>query len=80
MTNYSKCPHETEEAFNQNLRKRLRQYRIDSNMTQQEVADRAGLNRVTVCNIENGSSGNPLAYTLGRLANALDVDVDYFYR
>lgn len=53
----------------------LRAYRDLRGLTQAALAERAGVNRVTVAEIETGRKTGSVA-TLRRLADALDVTVD----
>ena len=46
-------------------------------MTQEELADKAELSRVTINRIENGRTNGMSTRTLLRLANALQVDASY---
>lgn len=57
------------------LAQRLRALRVERGITQQALADRAGLNRVSVARLETGGQ-LPRYRTLVSLAGALDVPVD----
>jgi transcriptional regulator with XRE-family HTH domain len=52
---------------------RLKNLRVRRALTQQELADRAGIGKNTVNRIER-NEGEPHMSTLRKLANALDVD------
>ena len=52
----------------------LRQYRTDAGLTQEELAERAGLSVRALSDIERGISRAPYRATLHRLASALDLD------
>ncbi len=52
---------------------RLRATRETAGLTQEDVADRAGLHPTYISNTERGYSA-PTLYSLVRLAQALDVD------
>ncbi len=52
---------------------RLREWRLRRGLTQEQLAERAGLSYKFIGEIERGT-GNPTVDTLGRLAAALDVD------
>jgi non-specific serine/threonine protein kinase len=52
----------------------LRQYRTDAGLTQEELAERAGLSVRALSDIERGTSRAPYRATLHRLASALDLD------
>jgi transcriptional regulator with XRE-family HTH domain len=52
----------------------VRQMRIQAQLTQQEVATKAGLDRVTLSKFENGSSANLLTFIqILRVVDQLDV-------
>lgn len=53
---------------------RVRELRQARNLYQQELADKAGVSRQTVVNLENGRHV-PDTSTLSKLARALDVPV-----
>lgn len=59
--------------------KRLKQYRLDADMTQQEVADYAGIDRKTVNRIENNHF-LPNIDTLLRLAKAFSVNPSEIFK
>jgi transcriptional regulator with XRE-family HTH domain len=52
--------------------KRIKLLRIDRDLTQEMLAERAGMHRTTIGQLERGRRGISVA-TLGRLATALDV-------
>lgn len=53
---------------------RLREIREAAHMTQQELADRSGVSRATIANIEIGKQVNIMTGTLLNLADALGVE------
>ena len=53
--------------------------RFSRHMNQQELAERVGVNRRTICRIENGKT-TPSVELAIRLAKALDVSVDAIFR
>lgn len=62
------------------LGKRFKDYRIASNLTQQEVADHSGVSVLTIRNFENGRIGNvtlktfiELLRTIGAMDGLYDV-------
>ena len=55
---------------------RLKEAREDARMTQQELADKSGVSRVTICAIENGTKRDVMLGTLKKLANALDKKIE----
>jgi transcriptional regulator with XRE-family HTH domain len=56
---------------------RVRKARRDQDLTQRELATRAGMNIVTISRLEHGTSEQIYADTLGDLARALNVSADY---
>lgn len=61
-------------TFAQSL-KRLRQR---AGLTQQQLADRAGLHQVKIAELESGRTRDPRWRTVVRLADALGVGVEEF--
>lgn len=53
---------------------RLREIREAEHMTQQELADKSGVSRATIANIEIGKQVNIMTGTLLNLADALGVE------
>lgn len=68
-----------EKAFLDKVAKRLAQLRRDKGMTQEQLADRSGLDRVAIANIETGIR-RPTVTTIYRLANSMGVKVEEFFR
>lgn len=61
------------EAVLVRLATRLYLLRTSLNMTQEELANRSGLDQASISDVENGDA-NPTIRTLGRLASGLGVD------
>jgi len=57
----------------------VRKYRKLKKWTLAELGERAGLRDTTLCEIESGRH-NPSIKSLGRIAEALGVDVDYLFK
>lgn len=55
---------------------KLKEAREAKNMTQQELADRSGVSRVTIALIESGKAKNILSSTILKLAKALEKPVE----
>lgn len=53
---------------------RLKQFRVNRGMTQEALAEKAGISRVYVARLETGKQ-DPTLTTLMKLANALKVKV-----
>jgi transcriptional regulator with XRE-family HTH domain len=56
---------------------RLRRIREQRGLTQQELAERAGIRYETINRIENGKHAEPRVYVGVALAKALGVTMDY---
>lgn len=52
----------------------VQRYRAERGWSQEELAERSGVNRVTVSRIETGTASNIRKSTLTALASALGVD------
>jgi predicted transcriptional regulator len=52
----------------------LIQARIDSKMTQAELAEKAGVSQVMIARLESGTS-NPTVHTVSRVARVLDKEL-----
>lgn len=58
---------------------KVREVRLEKNMTQQELADKSGISRATISALENGSERCVMSGTLIKLAEALGVTVDSIF-
>lgn len=58
---------------------KLRDYRKQKNMTQEELSKRSGVSRKTICDLESGMEKNATSKTLLRIANALGATVDEIF-
>lgn len=58
-----------------NLSKRIRDLRVKAGLTQFALADKAGISRRTIAEVELSAAANPTRATLSALAEALDVSV-----
>lgn len=56
------------------MKVRLKEARLKSGMTQQELAYKSGISRVTIVMIENNYSHSPNFRTINRLARALSIN------
>lgn len=66
--------------YYQIIRSNIRKYRLERQLTQQDLADMTELSREYICDIENESRDKHLTIaTLGRIAEALDVPVGGFF-
>lgn len=58
----------------------IKKIRIDRDMTQEELASKAGVSRQTICTLENNEGMSAKVGTLVKLASALDVNVSDFFK
>lgn len=56
----------------------VKQRREEMRLTQEQLAEKSGVSRQTICNLERGKCADLLVGTLYALANALDTTVDAF--
>lgn len=62
------------------IRKNIKFYRLQQSLTQQDLADMADLSREYVCDIENEHRNKHLTIAvLGRIADALNIDITEFF-
>ena len=63
------------------IRKNIRKYRLEKNLTQQDLADMTEMSREYICDIENESRNKHLTISvLGRVAEALQIDIGKFFK
>lgn len=58
---------------------KLKVERVKKNWTQEELAKKSGVGRVTISNIERKGIKTIPVYTLEKLANALDITVSELF-
>ena len=62
------------------IRRNIKKFRLEQNLTQQDLADMTELSREYICDIENESRGKHLTIAvLGRIAEALNIDIREFF-
>ena len=62
------------------IRKNIRKFRLEQNLTQQDLADMTELSREYICDIENEHRGKHLTIAvLGRISESLKVDIGKFF-
>lgn len=62
------------------IRKNIRNFRLEQNLTQQDLADMTELSREYICDIENESRNKHLTISvLGRIAESLKIDIKDFF-
>ena len=65
-----------DEYYYKIVRKNIRYFRMKKNLTQQQLADRIGMSREYVCDIENESRNkHPTIAVLGRIADAMNMHI-----
>ena len=63
------------------IRKNVKTYRKEKNLTQQDLADMTEMSREYICDIENESRNKHLTIAvLGRIAEALNVPIESFFK
>ena len=63
------------------IRKNVRKFRLEKELTQQELADMTELSREYICDIENEKRNKHLTIAvLGRIAEALNVEISNFFK
>jgi transcriptional regulator with XRE-family HTH domain len=62
------------------LSKNLQRIRTRKKLTQQELADAAGVSRPRIAEIESGANPNPTLFTIQVLAKALDCTAEALIR
>lgn len=58
---------------------KIKEIREARAMTQEELAEKSGISRVTISGLENGTERNTTSKTLVRIASALGVTVDQIF-
>lgn len=58
---------------------KIRNIREEKKMTQEELAEKSGVSRVTISGLENGTTRATTTKTLQKIARALDVTVDQIF-
>lgn len=72
-TLYSRLYYEIKEA--RDMENKLKTIRKAKNLSQAELAEKSGVSRATIANIERGKQVELLVGTVAKLANALDVSI-----
>jgi len=71
----------TDEYHYDIIRDNIKKYRKEKNLTQQDLADLAGISRQYVTDIENENRNKHITIAiLGRIADAMNVNIELFFR
>ena len=63
-----------------NIGKRVKERRRELHMTQAVLAEKSGVNRTTISQLESGTRDNILVSSLCSIASALDTSVEFFLK
>ena len=58
---------------------KIKELREKMKMTQEELAEKSGVSRVTISGLENGSNRATTTKTLQNIARALEVTIDQIF-
>ena len=62
------------------IRKNIKKYRLEKNLTQQDLADMTDISREYICDIENERRNKHITISLlGRISEALNVEIINFF-
>ena len=71
----------TDEYYYDIIRDNIKKYRKEKNLTQQDLADLAGISRQYVTDIENENRNKHITIAIiGRIADAMNVNIELFFR
>ena len=71
----------TDEYYYDIIRDNIKKYRKEKNLTQQDLADLAGISRQYVTDIENENRNKHITIAiLGRIADAMNVNIELCFR
>ena len=69
-----------DEYYYKIIRKNIKRFRLERELTQQDLADMTGLSREYICDIENESRNKHLTISvLGRISEAMNVHITNFF-
>ena len=69
-----------DEYYYEIVRTNIKKYRLESKLTQQDLADISGVSRQYICDIENKNRNKHITIAiLGRIADALNVNIIEFF-
>ena len=58
---------------------RIKEFRENARLTQEELAAKSGVSRATIINLESGKNTSTTMMTLSKLAKALDTTLDQLF-
>lgn len=58
---------------------KIKEVRLKTGLTQEELAEKSGVSRATISALENGTARSVMSGTLVKLASALGVPVDEIF-
>ena len=74
-------PYDRDRYYYDIIRDNIKKYRKEKNLTQQDLADLAGISRQYVTDIENENRNKHITIAiLGRIADAMNVNIELFFR
>lgn len=63
------------------IRKNIKKYRLENELTQQQLADMTEISREYICDVENESRNKHITISLlGRIAEVLGIDIANFFK
>lgn len=70
----------SDEFYYSIIRRKIKQYRLENNLTQQELANMTGISREYISDAENESRNKHITISLlGRIAEVLNVNIADFF-
>lgn len=71
----------SDEYYYDLIRNNMKEFRRQYNLTQQQLADLAGISRQYICDVESKNRNKHVTIAiLGRIADALDLDITEFFK
>lgn len=58
---------------------KIREYRLKQKLSQHELAEKSGISRTVISQLENGSREIITSYTMKKIAEALDTKVEEIF-
>ncbi len=71
----------SDEYYYEIVRKNIKKYRLEKKLTQQQLADLAGISRQYITDIENSNRCKHVTIAiLGKIADSLNINIELFFR